>query len=112
MELSNEMFHLITVVVAASILLHSLTDVVLARHFRFQRRVGGRAGREDREAVDQVLAGREPSVSFSPPATAVEAMGDESFAHTRHLLTISEPVASHYRRSRAIEPFDRGWDRR
>ena len=57
MELSNEMFHLIAVVVAASILLHSLTDMVVARQFRFQRRVGGRAGREDREAVDKYWLG-------------------------------------------------------
>ncbi len=33
-ELSDEMFHLIAVVVAASILLHSSTDVVVARQFR------------------------------------------------------------------------------
>ncbi len=33
-ELSNEMFHLIAVVVAASILLHFSIDVVLAHQFR------------------------------------------------------------------------------
>ncbi len=33
-DLSEEMFHLIAVVVAASILLHSSTDVVVARRFR------------------------------------------------------------------------------
>jgi hypothetical protein len=88
-ELSNEMF-LIVVVVAASILLYSSTDVVVARQFRFHRRVGGRAGGEDREAVDQVLSGREPFVSFPPPAAAPETTGDASFAHTGHLLTIRE----------------------
>ena len=31
---SEEMFHLIALVVAASILLHSSTDVVVARQFR------------------------------------------------------------------------------
>jgi len=33
-DLSEEMFHLIAVVVAASILLHSSTDIVVARRFR------------------------------------------------------------------------------
>ncbi len=33
-DLSEEMFHLIPLVVAASILLHSSTDVVVARRFR------------------------------------------------------------------------------
>jgi hypothetical protein len=111
-KLSNEMFHLIAVVVAASILLHSSTDVVVTRQFRFKRRVGDGPAERTGKPWTRYWLGGEPLASFPPPATAVEAPRDESFAHTRHLLTISEPVASHYRWSRAIELFDRGWDRR
>jgi hypothetical protein len=56
-ELSNEMF-LIVVVVAASILLYSSTDVVVARQFRFQRRVGvGPAERTGKPSTKYWLGG-------------------------------------------------------
>src|SRR5262245_47596696 len=66
---------------------------------RLQGRAWRGAGREDREAVIQVLAGRQ--LRILPPAAAPEAPRDKPFAHVPSLLA----------RARAIGPLSKPVDR-